>query len=943
MGPPMKLLDDSSDEEPENEFTINKNYAERYDIWRNKEELQKLKDLSKEISSSSSESEEEEEPEIEKDFLKTLSLLKSKDPRIYDESTEFFKEEATPKKPKAKKEKPMFMKDYERKIVLEQNGMFVDEEDDDDNNKELPERQLLTNKEEEEIKKSFIEAAPDSDEEDELFQVRTKTKVEEEKEEADYKQWLETEKDLLFLNKCWNDPKIDEDEKFLRDYILNKRYLTDDKPGEIPMYDEITQDIDLLNEDEKDLEKQEIFEHKYNFRFEEPDEEFIKSYPRTIGDSLRRENNKRKQKREEYTERKKKEKEQKREELKRLKALKRKEIEEKFLKLKEASGQDQLNLDESDIESDFDPDKHDQKMREMFNEDYYNVEEEQKPEFEYDEEIDDENWDRWTRDQKNYSQNAMNEEEENDGESYSEEEEENNSKKDLRSQFEQEMIDSTSNNKKRKGRKKSLFAKILSQPKPLYDPNGKSFDEYLDEYYKLDYEDIVGDMPVRFKYRKVVPNDFGLTIDEILAAQDKELNRWCSVKKTCQYRDDKDEIYDVQAFKKKAQNFETKKKILASVYTPPEEEKISQTNTDNSNEAARKPKKKRKRSKKKKAIENSDNLEENTNSEQNANLSTENTGTNGYPESSIEVSDQAKRKKKKKKSLTNLPEAIPRPDLRENENGFSEEDMQQNASGQEHNDEDIEAETNQNSVKNVKKKKKNKMKTLEDTESVPNIESFIESDAMNESNIKGNKKKKRKKSQFLEEDASTTENYDEFEMSENVISKKKKRKFESLENEQSSSFAENDDDETETDNHQDVVKKRKLDSVEETDLLSVKKPNKSSVKKPKSVNSIRTNFSLTQQNAAKSIYGENSVEIDTNRKKKKRKNNQQQSFGSKPPQKRNFYSQKFQYNQKQNDTNSIQIVDNSGKKIVSSNTRLSAFEINPKKFKNKLIYGKNQT
>jgi len=47
---------------------------------------------------------------------------------------------------------------------------------------------------------------------------------------------------------------------------------------------------------------------------------------------------------------------------------------------------------------------------------------------------------------------------------------------------------------------------------------------------------------------------------------DRELNAWCTLRKTCQYRSDHEEKHDLQVFKSKGNNIELKKKVLPSLY-----------------------------------------------------------------------------------------------------------------------------------------------------------------------------------------------------------------------------------------------------------------------------------------------------------------------------------------------------------------------------------------
>ncbi|XP_012539733.1 protein KRI1 homolog [Monomorium pharaonis] len=595
----MSVLFNDENSNSDGELKINTKYASIYDNFRQKEELHKLKArygedvvLSEDESSDSSLSDENEDiqnAEFDKQFLLTLACLKSGNPSTYEKCNNISKSEISEnaetnkkEKKKLKKEKPLSLRDYERKMILERDGRFSSSEDEDEIKQKSKSKVLTYVEEQKELKDSFREALKDEDddEDNDLLKIKQKTEDEKHKEEESYKEWLKgqevtidpKDKEMLKpLRDFWSDPNLDPNEKFLRDYILNNKYMNKESYDVNLEYNQVVHDSDEnLSEDEKTIQKQEEFEHKYNFRFEEPDQEFIKRYPRTMENSMRKKDTRRTQKRAEVKERKEQEKQQKREELKQLKALKRKEIEEKIEKLREITGNDDMHFDNVDFDSDFDPNEHDKRMKEIFNDEYYagGENEVQKPEFpEIDEELDIESkWDTYdpTTD-KIDMKSAPYEEPHCEDPDFNMDADYDPESQDLQSK----LIDST---KKRKQKKRSKFAELIAKEKPKFDPTQfPSYADYFDQYYSLDYEDMIGDLPCRFKYRKVVPNDYGLSIEEILMADDKELNRWCPLRQTLKHKPEHVERNEIRIYKEKAMNETHKQKIFKSLYAEPEE------------------------------------------------------------------------------------------------------------------------------------------------------------------------------------------------------------------------------------------------------------------------------------------------------------------------------------------------------------------------------------
>ncbi|KAG1454308.1 hypothetical protein G6F56_007350 [Rhizopus delemar] len=400
---------------------------------------------------------------------------------------------------------------------------------------------MTHHEEQEQLRSAFKELSDDDDDDDEdgFLTKKEKTAQEKETEESEYKNFLleqmkhdETSKKAA---EEWDsykgDPKVSSEDAFLMDYVLNRGWV-EKEDGKKTLATE-----EEVDRDEADLDDIDRFESKYNFRYEEEGGSTIKTYSRNVEGSVRRKESKRARRRAREKERKEILKKQKVEELKEQKNKKMKEIQEKLKEIYEISGSKALGLENIDLDTDFDPNMFDAQMNNVFDEQYYDALDTEKPS--WDDDIDTTAYEDETNMDADYLPG---------GDKY--------------------------NNKRKHIDDESMVESSLKKTK------NEQVERLMDEYYSLNYEDVVGgDVYTRFKYTKTDADDYGLTPEEILMADDAELNKYVGIKQMAPYRPF-DKVEREKAHFKKNKNMKKKdlnkhlEKVHQSIEIPiPEKEK----------------------------------------------------------------------------------------------------------------------------------------------------------------------------------------------------------------------------------------------------------------------------------------------------------------------------------------------------------------------------------
>ncbi|KAJ5934414.1 hypothetical protein N7466_003961 [Penicillium verhagenii] len=542
MEPPSKKMrklmdDDSSDsgddaggvpisKSPEAGFKINEDYAKRFEYNKKREEVAKLEskygkatnlskrgyDMGEEEDESSTDEDEDDIGELatvalDAEIMDTLNAIRNKDPRVYDNNVTFyskFDEDEANAAPKEKKEKPMTLHDYHRKNLL--SGAPTGEED-------VP---LTFAQEQAELKNALVKElhASDDDMEDaDDFLVRKSAPAPVEKKEI-----------KLDIEGADKDP-----ETFLSNFLSARAWVPEGEGRELHPFD---------SDDDDDVERADVMEEAYNFRFEDPNKlnEALVTHARdaTNKQSARREDkSSRKKIREAERQRKEEEIKQRETDKNRLRKLKTEELQTKIQQIKEVAGFRASELTDDDwvrfLDGAWDDKEWEKEMEQRFGTDYYaeggasdDKKHPKKPEWDDDIDITDLIPDYKDDDEAQPTLEDDEDEEEGEDEAPASKKSKTQDKRD----------------QKREARKERL-----------------RITEAVDRNLDLDITLLPGATKknaTKFRYRETSPQSFGLTSRDILMADDTQLNQFAGLKKLASFRDEEKKAKDQRKLGKKA-------------------------------------------------------------------------------------------------------------------------------------------------------------------------------------------------------------------------------------------------------------------------------------------------------------------------------------------------------------------------------------------------------
>lgn len=474
------------------------------------------------------------------EFFNALIKVRNRDPRIKQEGVSLFEsdddDESSGDDGSRDRKKKLYLKDVAAKQLIEEGPEFDDEIAE---SSQAREGRKSYNEEQEENRTAFLEAAKDvdNDRDDTDFLREKKEENGGRADEGDVVKFEKTVEDYFGRKE-----ELDENDAFLKDYFLNEMWIDKDGKKETVVGDE---ELDELENDEEEIWKQEDYEN--TFRHEEDLSDVIWGHSRHVEGSVRKVDNARKKQRKSKEERLKAAELERQEELKHLKNVKKEEMREKLKKLRQIAGigeEEECQLDYGVLEDDFDPDKHDQAMKQVFDEKYYAAEDVdphfgsdeddevdidmEKPDFSKEDELLGlpKGWDVsgsgeafLSARERSLKHKLENDDDDKDGDS----DDDDGDLADEEMGMQNEDDKSLDEGKKKRKRKLSLLQ--------------RAEEAMLEEYYKLDYEDTIGDLKTRFKYTKIKPNRYGLKAEDILTIDDRDLNQYISLKKLAPYRE----------------------------------------------------------------------------------------------------------------------------------------------------------------------------------------------------------------------------------------------------------------------------------------------------------------------------------------------------------------------------------------------------------------------